>query len=313
MESANLWSQIAGNHNIEVRMAEQSDAESITRLLRNAPFTHIHADWHYPVDWLSKKSFVIIEKPNFPDNKKQFSNRIFKPQSSLQACLAVAADPPPAAWVRLAAVSNKAIGRKMMAAMFAAITSALQEENLNQVAWLLVEDWPEIWLPDLGFEHINDVITYSKLGTNFPQIERSTNLDIRPAKTADLAALAEIEAIAFEPLWRHSELSLSLAKQQALSFDVGWLDNTPVAFQFSSSTLRGAHLSRITVDPAVQHRGIGSALLIHALEGYARMGISDVTLNTQLDNLTSQHFYQKFGFQQTGERFPVWSAQLSPL
>ena len=310
MESANHWSQIAGDYEVNVKVAEQYDAEAITWLLRNAPYSHVHADWHYPSDWLGKRTFVVIPGLDTLPNKKLFPARFFSSQSPIRSCLAVAADPEPAAWVRLAAVHKKADGEKLMASMFSAIEGPLLEEQITQISWLLVDDWPESWLFDLGFDQINEVITYSKLGTDIPRFNNPSNLDIRPAQEADLAALAEIEVRAFEPLWRNSELSLSRARQQTLSFDVALINDIPVAFQFSSSTLRGAHLSRITVDPSVQGSGIGSALLAHTLEGYARMGISTVTLNTQLDNITSQHFYEKFGFEASRERFPVWSIQL---
>jgi ribosomal protein S18 acetylase RimI-like enzyme len=135
-------------------------------------------------------------------------------------------------------------------------------------------------------------------------------LEIRPAKTSDLALLAEIESRAFEPLWRHSEWSLSLARQQAISFDVACFGETPVGFQFSTPTLQGVHLSRITIDPMVQNRGVGSAMLAYALEGYAQKGVPIITLNTQLDNVVSQRLYEKFGFQRSSESFPVYSVSL---
>jgi ribosomal protein S18 acetylase RimI-like enzyme len=313
MESANHWSQIISKYKyeFEVKVAEKSEAKSITWLLRNAPYSHMHADWHYPSDWFDKKSFVVIPGSDSPQDKKLFPARFFNQQKSLKACLAVAADPTPAAWVRLAAVLDKSYGREMMASMFAAVVDPLKAEEITQIGWLLVEDWPETWLIDLGFEQINEVITYSKMGTDIRSFLKPSDLEIRPVQTADLSALARIEERAFEPLWRHSELGLSRAKQQALSFDVALINNTPVAFQFSSSSLRGAHLSRITVDPSVQKSGIGSALLAHTMHGYERLGISTVTLNTQLDNVISQQFYGKFGFKASGEHFPVWSLQLT--
>lgn len=311
MDSANRWSQIAGDMKEEVRTAQQSDAAAITRILREGLYSHIHADWHYPAEWLGTPSFVVLPQTDIATNRKRMASKLFARQPTLAACLAVAADPKPAAWVRLAAIANRTEGRKVMASMLSAIAEPLRDEKVSQIAWLLVEDWPETWLPDLGFEHTNEVITYSKLGTNTPRISQPSDLQILPAESADLAALAEIESRAFDPLWRHSELSLSLAKQQALSFDVAWFEETPVGFQFSSSTRRGAHLSRITVDKNAQKSGIGSALLAHALDGYARRGISSITLNTQLDNIASQKLYEKFGFERNGERFPVWNVDLS--
>lgn len=313
MESANRWSLMAGTVGADVRVATQADARTITNLLRDAPFSHIHADWHYPAEWLGKPSFVVVPASGSDMKKRALSSGLFGAEELLQACLAVAADPKPAAWVRVAAFANKDEGRELMASMLSAMIGPLHEEKTSQIAWLLLEEWPESWLPDLGFEIVNEVITYRKLNTDAPRITRPSDLAIRPAETEDLAALADIESRAFEPLWQHSQQGLLLAKRQALSFDVACVDEKPIGFQFSSSTLRGAHLSRITVDPAAQKSGIGSALLAHALEGYARQGISTVTLNTQLDNIASQNLYERFGFLQSGERFPVWSCQLAAI
>lgn len=311
MESANLWAQIAGDEGEGVRIADEADIGAITRLLREAPYSHIHADWHFPADWLGLPTFVVAPISSSENEKRTFSARLFGSQKSLAGCLAVTADPKPAAWVRIAAVAEKARGRELLASMLSAVLDPLQEDRITQIAWLLVEEWPELWLPDLGFEKINEVITYSKFGTKSPPISRPSGLVIRSVESADLAVLAEIESRAFEPLWRHSAWGLALARQHTISFDVAEIGQKVVGFQFSSSTLRGAHLSRITVDPAVQNSGIGSALLAHALDGYARQGISQVTLNTQLDNVASQKLYERFGFQQSGERFPVWNLPLS--
>ncbi len=45
-----------------LRTATRGDARAITVLLQNAPHTHIHADWHYPVDWLGSPGFVVVDE-----------------------------------------------------------------------------------------------------------------------------------------------------------------------------------------------------------------------------------------------------------
>jgi ribosomal protein S18 acetylase RimI-like enzyme len=310
MESANPWEHLARGAKAEIRVANEADSGAISRLLEQAPFSHIHADWHYPADWLGSSTFVVIPESASRQTRRTFSSRLFGEHESLAGCLSIAADPEPAAWVRIAAIADMARGPELMALMLSAIAAPLRETNVSQIAWLLVEQWPEMWLPDLGFEKINEVVTYRKLETDSPRIVQPEGVEIHPVRSSDLAALAEIESRAFEPLWRHSEWSLSLARQQAISFDVAWFGETPVGFQFSTPTLQGAHLSRITIDPAVQNRGVGSAVLVHALKGYAQKGISMITLNTQLDNVVSQRLYEKFGFQRSGESFPVYSLSL---
>jgi N6-L-threonylcarbamoyladenine synthase/ribosomal-protein-alanine N-acetyltransferase len=88
---------------------------------------------------------------------------------------------------------------------------------------------------------------------------------------------------------------------------VALLDDRPVGYQFSTGGNGNAHLARMTVHPARQGEGIGAALLAHALTGYGRQNIRTATLNTQQDNHASRRLYERFGFRQTGQSYPVWS------
>jgi ribosomal protein S18 acetylase RimI-like enzyme len=122
--------------------------------------------------------------------------------------------------------------------------------------------------------------------------------------------LEQIEARAFEPLWRHSVSTLRLAWQHTVSFDVAAVDGQVVGFQFSTPSETGAHLARLTVHPSFQGKGIGSHLMAYALAGYRRQGLKAATLNTQADNDASQNLYKRFGFQPNGQKFPVWVVDL---
>ncbi len=291
-----------------VRRGLESDAGQITRLLREAPYTHIHADWHYPSQWLGTPSFVLLEDDTAAP--RTLSHRLFTPPTPALACLAIAADPPPAAWVRVAAVARPSLAPHHLAALLAALLPALRQSGVRQIAWLMVEEWPGEWLAGIGFSQVNAVVTYIRPHAPLPPLTPNENLVIRPATAVDFPLLEQMEAAAFEPMWRHSAEGLALAGRQSLSFDVAELDGRVVGFQFSTPTRRGAHLSRMTVDPAYQRLGVGSALLAHALAGYERQGAGTVTLNTQADNLASQRLYERFGFRPNGERFPVWSLDL---
>jgi ribosomal protein S18 acetylase RimI-like enzyme len=68
-----------------------------------------------------------------------------------------------------------------------------------------------------------------------------------------------------------------------------------------------AHLSRMTVHPDHQGRGIGAALVARAIDGYHQRNLHAVSLNTQSDNLASRRLYERFGFRPTGYTYPVWS------
>ncbi len=275
-----------------VRRATRADAAAVHRLMRMGVYIHVHVDWRLPGDWLGTPGFVVYTRG---DNDADH----------VVACLGIGADPLPAAWVRVAAVdSAAAFGR--CAAMWAAIVADL-DPDIEEVAWFVTDNWPLHWLDRLGLEPSSTVLSFRKNDLTTAPYTSPPGLDIRPALIEELPALAEIEAAAFEPRWRHSAQSLYLAWRQSISFDVAVLDGQPVGFQFSTGGGGGAHLARMTVSPERQGQGIGAALLARALEGYGRRKLRGVTLNTQADNLASQRLYGRFGFAPTGSKYPVWS------
>lgn len=280
-----------------VRRATHQDAAGINHLLRNGVYVHLHADWRLPGDRLGSPGFVVFDQGGGPARE------------GIAACLAVAAEPRPAAWVRVAAVTA-AVGYAETSAMFAAILPEL-DPGITEIAWFLGDYWPLGWLEMLGFVPINEVVEYRKEGLEAPQLQIPAGLEIRPLLMEDLDALERIEVAAFEPRWRHSAKDLYLAWRQSISFEVAFLHGEPVAYQFSTGGEKSAHLSRMTVRPDAQGMGIGAALLGSALANYRTQRITRVTLNTQSDNHASRKLYERFGFRLTGHSYPVWSYFIS--
>lgn len=298
MDLANVWQEnIYFPH---VRKAERADAAAITRLLRQAPFMHMHADWRLPGDWLGSPGFVVLPE-------EDSARSLLFTQESLRGCLIATADPPPAAWVRAAVVTES---QEMLAALLAQAVAALRETAVTELCWLATREWPNTWLPDLGFYQVNAIETYVKEDDWLPEDTAVPHLTIRPAELADMPTLEKIDHAAFAPMWRHSAETFALAGQQALCFDVAEIAGEIVGFQLSSRTNFGAHLVRLTIDPQVQRQGVGSAILAHAIRTYQQHGLRHASLNTQLDNGSSQFLYKKFGFRPTGQTFPVWSYTL---
>ncbi|MCW5863830.1 MAG: GNAT family N-acetyltransferase [Anaerolineae bacterium] len=281
-----------------VRLATRADAGAIQRLLRLSAYIHVHVDWHVPGDWLGTPGFVVYTREDDGDAE------------AIVACLAVGADPPPAAWARVA-VTRSVAAFGQCEALWAAVLAGL-EPDINEVAWFITDNWPLHWLDRLGFVPVSTVLGFRKDDLEPVSYSAPPGLDIRPALMEELPALAEMEAAAFEPRWRHSAQSLYLAWRQSLSFDVATLDGRPVGFQFSTGGGSSAHLARMTVDPQWQGLGVGAALMTRALEGYRRRKLRGVTLNTQEDNVVSQRLYGRFGFRPSGQKYPVWSYYPSP-
>ena len=130
-----------------VSMASKADAGRVTALLRQARWTHYHADWHLPGDWLGFPGFVLARAAD---------------GDALAGCLCVAPDPLPAAWVRLAAVNDPAGGLEIMGEMMAAALDAARKSEVAEVALLGRDTYLDRWLPALGFSVVNEVVTYLK-------------------------------------------------------------------------------------------------------------------------------------------------------
>lgn len=309
MEFANSWSD--GSELVPaVRLARRADARSITHLLRRGSYSHLHADWHYPADWLGSDGFVVLDALQPEQALASSAPTLFRKQFELEACLAVAADPPPAAWVRVAALADSQMAEQKMSVLFAAAIDSLKKEHLTQIYWLLIESWPDALLRALGFSQTNFVETYVKRDMEMPPIEKMPQLIIRPVQDRDMPQLEQIERDAFEPLWRHSANSLRLAWRHALSFDVAEMAGEVIGFQLSSPAESGAHLARMTIAPSWQGSGIGTQLLAHACIHYRQLGLSQISLNTQADNVASQKLYKRFGFKPNGQQFPIWVVDL---
>jgi ribosomal protein S18 acetylase RimI-like enzyme len=292
--------ELARSGKLVIRRATRGDAGLISTLFRSAIYEHKHADWSYPSDWLGEPGFYVCERERIGSGNE------------IVACLAAAADPPPAAWIRLAAAKNSTSIEAIFVEMIQAIRMELQSEGIAELGWLAANRWPDSWYANMGFELANWIITYVKLG--LPATSATAGeIKVRAATLADLESCAAVEEAAFDGLWRHSAASLRSAFTQAVCFDVAYLESQLVGFHYS---VRGidddtAHLVRITVHPDIQRRGVGSALMVAAFDAYRQKGISNVTLNTQQDNLASHRLYEKFGFRQLGERIPLWVMKIT--
>jgi ribosomal-protein-alanine N-acetyltransferase len=284
-----------------VRQAVKGDAAGITALLQRAACSHVHVDWQLPVEWIGTPGFVVWEETRARATLTGLVG------TRLRACLAATADPLPAAWVRAAALDEIRQPERVLAEMLGAVTRYLARLGVTELAWLAAEEWPDNYAPGLGFRQAYAIISYMKDSLTVPPF-REAAMTIRPVQDEDFGQLADLEASAFEPIWRHSATALRLAWRQALSFDVAERDGQPVAFQYSVLGQSGltAHLVRMTVRPELQGQGIGSTLLAHAVEGYRRHGLGGVSLNTQSNNYRSQRLYEKFGFRLSGDELPIW-------
>lgn len=284
-----------------VRQAGRDDAAAIQKLLQTGVYVHVHVDWRPPGEWLGSPGFVVYEGRAVADQTTDG-----QATSDILACMAITADPPPSAWVRVAA-AKASVGYSQARAMFDRILENI-DPAIEDISWFMADYWPLHWLERLGFRYDLDVLTYYKEDLSVPSFRMPPDLQIRPLMVEDIPALVEIETAAFaEPRWRHNAMDLGLAWRNSICFDVALLDDRPVAYQVSTGGEGNAHLARMTVHPDCQGMGIGAALLATAIDKYRLQNIRTVTLNTQSNNTASHRLYERFGFRPTGHSYPVWA------
>lgn len=271
------------------RQLHKKDRSALTWFLRSARYSHVHVDWYALSDWLGQPAAVGLEI-----------------DGELQAFLVAGADPPPAAWVRGVALQGDQVVEPALQRLLQTITPALRAAQATHLAWMSSHRWPDPIVAALGFETLTHVVTMTREIGPLPAFALNPAIRIRPVVPADMETLAQIEEDAFAPLWRYSARALMLAHTQTFSFDVALLDGVVVGYQCSTASYYGAHLARMTVAPAAQRLGVGTALLTHAIAGYRRGHLQQLSLNTQTDNVSSHFLYRKFGYHETSERLPVW-------
>ncbi|MGQ0831063.1 MAG: GNAT family N-acetyltransferase [Microthrixaceae bacterium] len=126
---------------------------------------------------------------------------------------------------------------------------------------------------------------------------------LRRARRADRALLLTLDRDAFSAFWRLDEAGLDDALAATPSSRLRVADHADAATGLAGYAVTGragprGYLQRLAVDPALQRRGIGSALVRDALGWLRRWGAREVFVNTQVDNDAALSLYLHLGFSQ---------------
>lgn len=278
---------------LRVRPAIQADARSIAALIHNPAHFHRHLDWHAPLDWLGFPPFFVAEQ-----------------NEQVVAALACPPDPPRAYWLRLfvhaASLPLEQAWQELWEAVHAELESTEAE---GVVAVIALQTWM-VRILEASLFRIRQHIVTLEHAAPFPIAGLPTSPQIREMVAADLEAVAELDALAFEFLWRNSVDTLQRAFGQAGMATVIEESDQIIAYQISTRNPYGWHLARLAVHPQRQRQGLGRMLVADLLRRAAEHGIVRLTVNTQHDNLASLNLYQQLGFHRSGECYPVYEYRL---
>ena len=276
-----------------VRPAVLTDQRQIANLMHFSPTIHRHLDWRYPLDWIGSPPFFVLEN-----------------QGQIISALACPPDPPLVAWVRLFVNSGKMSIDESWRMLWDVARLDLAPKGGFMVAAIVLQEWYHSLLLASGFFSRQSIVMLERdeqapIGASLP-----AGFSIRVMLQYDLPAVAEVDAVAFEPLWQNSLPSLERAYPQAVLATVAEADGQVLGYQLSTRNPLGAHLARLAVRPELQGRGVGRALVADLIRQAERHGMYRLTVNTQNDNSASLALYRKTGFRETGERYPVYQLQV---
>lgn len=272
-----------------VRPALPGDHNQISHLISNGGFVHRHLDWRTPLEWIGFSPYLVIEQ-----------------NGQIRSVLACPADPPLIGWVRVFATDGYLSAQHAWDILWVNTQRSLNGRNGSKVAVIVLQGWYREILENSCFDCQQEIVMLTWMGRKIPEGNLPGGFQIREMLETDLQRVAELDAIAFDPLWQNSSSALRKAFQQAALATIVVENDVIIGYQISTKNLLGGHLARLAVHPAMQGNGIGHFLVEDMIQKLSRSGVTNITVNTQSDNSTSLSLYKKIGFMETGERYPVF-------
>jgi ribosomal-protein-alanine N-acetyltransferase len=213
--------------------------------------------------------------------------------------------------LRLFSVTGRRRPQEVWDFLWPLILQQIRSIGVTFAAALLTVDWLPPLLRASGFEHTNDVIFLEWEEISPPTIPPHTGT-LRSMKPEDIPLLALVDQRAFDLIWAYSANLIRLAFDQAARATVIEYEGVPVAYQITTASWHGAHIARLAVDPDWQGQGMGKALVADTLRKFNQNRSVQVTVNTQVDNATSQHLYRSLGFRHDGVLHPFYEFEIHP-
>ena len=277
----------------EVRHAGLADREQISNLIFLETHVHKHLDWKAPLEWLGCAPFMVLEKGK-----------------RLSSALACPPDPASIAWLRLFVYASHLNGFAAWRLLWPAALQQLEAQGSLTAAAIATQRWLDPILLENGFRLVDHIVLLEMNSRNAHLSHTSPDCVIRPMQLEDLPRVVDVDAAAFDPLWRNSLEGLTYAFRQAAYASVAEDRTDLIGYQLSTGGAFGTHLARLAVLPRVQRRGLGAALVGDLIGHIPADREPRLTVNTQSSNTASHALYARLGFRRTGELFPVYAYEV---
>ncbi|MFN3928452.1 MAG: GNAT family N-acetyltransferase [Thermoflexus sp.] len=277
---------------VHARPATRADRTAILQLIRQHRRAQLALDWWSLEEWLDAPTAWVVERMG----------------QIVAFWLGIRVDSP-VAWLRGAAVADGEDAAALFQQLWPPFARALASQGAEQAVGMAYGEWLEPVYHAAGFTRRTVVITLRKDDWRIPEIP-AVPVDIRRATLTDIPRIAEVDRLAFEPMWWYGPTILTRAWHQVPYFIVAEEEGEIVGYAFLDLYGMHGHIVRLAVHPRHQGRAIGARLLAESLRYLIDLGAYPITLNTQIENQVSQALYRRFGFHPTGQEISIWGYSL---
>ena len=278
-----------------VRPADLNDHQQLSNLIFFETRLHRHLDWRSPLELLGAPFYWALDEGG-----------------QVTAALACSPEAERISWIRLFVYAGRWSSTNAWSMLWPTMKDEISGAGGATVAAIAMQPWFQQVLAASGFTNHQQIVLLewrNKLWT-----ERGTHgIRVRRMMEADLPEVEKTDAASFTPLWQNPLDTLRRAFSQTFFATVAEDDQGIVGYQLTTGGRSHAHLARLAVHPSAQGRGAGKALLYELFARLTQLGVPKLTVNTQSDNDVSLNLYQKMGFIRTGEQYPVYTTEVSPM
>lgn len=124
---------------------------------------------------------------------------------------------------------------------------------------------------------------------------------LRDMRSADVAAIMEIERASYSVPWSESTFQGLLRRRDA-ELVVADADGAVAGYTVFWCVLDQAELGNVAVAAEWRGRGLGALLVADVMSRAARRGVREVFLEVRPSNDVARRLYERFGFRAVGRR-----------
>jgi GNAT superfamily N-acetyltransferase len=195
-------------------------------------------------------------------------------------------------------------GRALSAASIEGVVDRLAQRGFAAIITAALNPIEASTFGDAGFSTVEELHLLSHPLDRIPSLDRRAAL--RRGARWHRARMLEIDNRAFDRFWRFdaSSLSESIKATPRTRVRIG-LHRPLEGYAVTGFAANVSYLQRLAVHPDAQGRGLGSSLVVDALEWARRRGSARCFVNTQMTNTRALALYHRLGFISEDDRLRV--------